>query len=182
MYSSASGKSFPSCVVKGAAAPKARFGGTAFTNLSPMFTMVMLFIASTLFNAWIASVFESAVWVFKVMVTGGILNTRSYELVGPYTDIIMQKVVLDIAFIGVNGVDAEVGPTNTGEAEATVNALLASRASVSYVIADSSKVGRRAFATMDGYDFTRLITDSGISAADKAAFEARGTEVIVAGG
>jgi DeoR family transcriptional regulator of aga operon len=117
----------------------------------------------------------------KVMVTGGILNTRSYELVGPYTDIIMQKVVLDIAFIGVNGVDAEVGPTNTGEAEATVNALLASRASLSYVIADSSKVGRRAFATMDGYNFTRLITDAGISAADKAAFEARGTEVIVAG-
>ena len=117
----------------------------------------------------------------KVMVTGGILNTRSYELVGPYTDIIMQKVVLDIAFIGVNGVDPEVGPTNTGEAEATVNALLASRASESYVIADSSKVGRRAFATMDGYNFTQLITDSGISAADKAAFEARGTEVLVAG-
>ena len=108
----------------------------------------------------------------KVMVTGGILNPRSYELVGPYTDIIMQKVVLDIAFIGVNGIDPEVGPTNTGEGEASVNALLASRASVSYVLADSSKVGRRAFATMDGYAFTRLITDAGISAKDKAAFEA----------
>ena len=69
----------------------------------------------------------------KVMVTGGILNPRSYELVGPYTDIIMQKVVLDIAFIGVNGIDPEVGPTNTGEGEASVNALLASRASESYV-------------------------------------------------
>jgi DeoR family transcriptional regulator, aga operon transcriptional repressor len=39
----------------------------------------------------------------------------------------------------------------------------------------------RAFATMDGYNFTRLITDSGISPQDKAAFEANGTEVIVAG-
>jgi DeoR family transcriptional regulator of aga operon len=116
----------------------------------------------------------------KVMVTGGILNPRSYELVGPYTDIIMQKVVLDIAFIGVNGIDPEVGPTNTGEGEASVNALLASRARVSYVLADSSKVGVRAFATMDGYAFNRLITDAGISAKDKAAFEANGTEVIVA--
>ena len=96
------------------------------------------------------------------------------------TDIIMQKVVLDIAFIGVNGIDPIVGPTNTGEGEASVNALLASRARVSYVLADSSKVGVRAFATMDGYDFTRLITDAGISAEDKAAFEANGTEVIVA--
>jgi DeoR family transcriptional regulator of aga operon len=34
---------------------------------------------------------------------------------------------------------------------------------------------------MDGYNFTRLITDAGISAKDKAAFEANGTEVIVAG-
>jgi DeoR family transcriptional regulator of aga operon len=48
------------------------------------------------------------------------------------------------------------------------------------VLADSSKVGVRAFATMDGYEFTRLITDAGISAEDKAAFEATGTEVIVA--
>jgi DeoR family transcriptional regulator of aga operon len=113
-------------------------------------------------------------------VTGGILNPRSYELVGPYTDIIMQKVTLDIAFIGVNGIDPVVGPTNTGKGEASVNALLASRARVSYVLADSSKVGVRAFATMDGYEFSRLITDAGISAEDKAAFEANGTEVIVA--
>ncbi|MEO8284489.1 MAG: hypothetical protein ABI568_13990, partial [Pseudarthrobacter sp.] len=91
-----------------------------------------------------------------------------------------SKVVLDIAFIGVNGIDPVVGPTNTGEGEASVNALLASRARVSYVLADSSKVGVRAFATMDGYEFSRLITDAGISAEDKAAFEANGTEVIVA--
>ncbi|WP_426998733.1 DeoR/GlpR family DNA-binding transcription regulator [Pseudarthrobacter sp. N5] len=116
----------------------------------------------------------------KIMVTGGILNPRSYELVGPYTDIIMQKVALDIAFIGVNGIDPAFGPTITDEGEASVNALMARRAAVSYVLADSSKVGRRAFATMAGYQFARLITDSGISAKDKAAFEANGTEVTVA--
>lgn len=55
----------------------------------------------------------------KIMVTGGILNPpRSYELVGPYTDVIMQKVALDIAFIGVNGVDPDLGPpTITDEAK-----------------------------------------------------------------
>ena len=118
----------------------------------------------------------------KIMVTGGILNPRSYELVGPYTDIVMQKVALDFAFIGVNGIDAEVGPTITDEGEASVNTLMARRAATSYVLADSSKVGRRAFATMAGYPFLRLITDSGISQKDKAAFEANGTEVIVAMG
>ncbi|MEE2521730.1 DeoR/GlpR family DNA-binding transcription regulator [Pseudarthrobacter sp. J75] len=116
----------------------------------------------------------------KIMVTGGILNPRSYELVGPYTDIIMGKVALDIAFVGVNGIDPEFGPTITDEGEASVNALMAQRAAVSYVLADSSKVGKRSFATMAGYEFRRLITDDGMSAEDRAAFEANGTEVIVA--
>ena len=114
------------------------------------------------------------------MVTGGILNPRSYELVGPYTDVIMQKVALDIAFIGVNGVDPELGPTITDEGEAMVNTVMAGRATESYVLADSSKVGHRAFAAMAGYEFRHLITDSGIKPADRAAFEAKGTEVIVA--
>jgi DeoR family transcriptional regulator of aga operon len=116
----------------------------------------------------------------KIMVTGGILNPRSYELVGPYTDVIMQKVALDIAFIGVNGVDPKIGPTITDEGEAMVNTVMARRATDSYVLADSTKIGKRAFAAMAGYDFRRLITDSGITAEEKAAFEASGTEVIVA--
>ena len=116
----------------------------------------------------------------KIMVTGGILNPRSYELVGPYTDVIMQKVALDFAFIGVNGVDPKIGPTITDEGEAMVNSAMARRATASYVLADSSKIGKRSFATMAGYEFKRLITDSGIKPADKAAFEAAGTEVTVA--
>lgn len=48
---------------------------------------------------------------FKIMVTGGIVNPRSYELVGPYTDIILRKVALDFAFIGINGIDPQMGPT-----------------------------------------------------------------------
>ena len=61
-----------------------------------------------------------------------------------------------------------------------VNTVMARRATESYVVADSSKVRRRSFAAMAGYDFRHLITVSGISPDDKAAFEANGTEVIVA--
>jgi DeoR family transcriptional regulator of aga operon len=116
----------------------------------------------------------------KVMVTGGILSPRSYELVGPYTELLMDRIALDMAFIGVNGIDPELGPTISDEGEAAINILMARRAAVSYVLADSSKVGKRAFATMAGYTFARLLTDAGISAKDKAAFEATGTKVSVA--
>ncbi|WP_125609835.1 DeoR/GlpR family DNA-binding transcription regulator [Specibacter cremeus] len=117
---------------------------------------------------------------FKIMVTGGIVNARSYELVGPYTDTILQKVALDIAFIGVNGIEPGVGPTINDEGEAAVNSVMARRAAHAYMLADSSKIGKRAFATMEGYRFQRLITDSGITAEQRLAFEESGTEVIVA--
>ncbi|MFJ3957519.1 DeoR/GlpR family DNA-binding transcription regulator [Arthrobacter sp. NPDC090010] len=116
----------------------------------------------------------------KIMVTGGILNPRSYELVGPFTDTIMQKVALDIAFIGVNGVDPVLGPTINDEGEAQVNSLMAKRALEAYILADSSKVGKRAFATMHGFQMRNLITDEGIAPKDLKAFQDRGTQVLVA--
>lgn len=117
---------------------------------------------------------------FKIMVTGGIVNPRSYELVGPYADSILQKVALDIAFIGVNGVEPGAGPTINDEGEASVNSRMARRASEAYLLADSSKIGQRAFATMEDHRFHKLITDSGITAEQLAAFNDAGTEVIVA--
>lgn len=116
----------------------------------------------------------------KIMVVGGVLNPRSYELVGPYTDLVMSRISLDMAFIGVNGIDDSAGPTVSDEGEASINVLMAQRATSSYVLADSSKLGRRAFATLADYDFKRLITDSGISAERKAALEDKGVEVTVA--
>ncbi|MCC9178437.1 DeoR/GlpR family DNA-binding transcription regulator [Arthrobacter sp. zg-Y750] len=115
----------------------------------------------------------------RVMVTGGVVNPRSYELVGPYTDVILQRVALDLAFVGVNGLDAEVGPTVSDEGEAAVNSLMSQRASETYIVADSSKIGTRSFATLSGYVFSNLITDSGITEGEKAEFESRGTRVIV---
>ena len=64
----------------------------------------------------------------KIVVTGGVVHARSYELVGPYTDVVLESVTLDIAFIGVNGIDPVFGPTMHDEREAAVNSLMARRA------------------------------------------------------
>lgn len=117
---------------------------------------------------------------FKIMVTGGIVNPRSYELVGPYADSILQRVALDLAFIGVNGLEPGAGPTINDEGEASVNSQMARRASEAYILADSSKIGQRAFATMDQVHFGNIITDSAITDAQLAAFREAGTNVIVA--
>ena len=117
----------------------------------------------------------------KTVVTGGVVHARSYELVGPYSDVVLEKITMDIAFIGVNGIDPLVGATVHDEGEASVNALMARRATRAVVVADSSKIGRKAFATLGGPKIlTTLITDDGITHDQRAAFADHGFEVIVA--
>jgi DeoR family transcriptional regulator of aga operon len=117
----------------------------------------------------------------RVVVTGGVVRVRSYEMVGPYTDLMLERITLDAAFIGVHGIDAENGPMVQDEREARVNALMASRAESAWVIADSSKVGQRAFATVGELEsFTGLVTDAGIRDDDAEALRARGLQVLVA--
>ncbi|MFF9565417.1 DeoR/GlpR family DNA-binding transcription regulator [Leifsonia sp. NPDC014704] len=117
----------------------------------------------------------------KTVMTGGVVHARSYELVGPYSDVVLEKITMDIAFIGVNGIDPVVGATVHDEGEASVNSLMARRATRAVVVADSSKIGRKAFATLGGPKvLTTLITDEGITVEQRAAFVEQGIEVIVA--
>lgn len=117
----------------------------------------------------------------RVVVTGGVVRVRSYEMIGPYTDLMLERVTLDVAFIGVNGIDAVDGPMVSDEREARVNGLMASRADRAWVVADSTKIGVRAFATVDDLSaFTGLVTDDGIKPEDVEAFKERGLRVIVA--
>ena len=117
----------------------------------------------------------------KTVVTGGVVHARSYELVGAYAESVLAQVRLDLAFIGVNGIDPVVGATVNDEREAAVNTLMAGRATRAVLVADSSKIERVAFAALGSLcQFTALITDAGISAEQLAAFADAGLEVIVA--
>jgi DeoR family transcriptional regulator of aga operon len=117
----------------------------------------------------------------KTVVTGGVVHSRSYELVGPYSDAVLQQVRMDIAFIGVNGIDPVVGPSVNDEGEAAVNSLMAERATRAVIVADSSKIGRIAFAGLgELHRFSALITDAGITSEQLDAFTNHDLEVIVA--
>ncbi|BDZ65201.1 DeoR/GlpR family DNA-binding transcription regulator [Agromyces mangrovi Wang et al. 2018] len=118
----------------------------------------------------------------KTVMTGGVVHARSYELVGSYADAVIGSISLDIAFIGANGLDAEVGPTCHDEQEAAVNAVLAARARRAVVVTDSAKIDRRAFATIGPRDlFSTIVTDDSITTEQLRRLEESGYEVIVAG-
>ncbi|MFB4349696.1 DeoR/GlpR family DNA-binding transcription regulator [Microbacterium sp. CR_7] len=117
----------------------------------------------------------------KVVVTGGVIHSRSYELVGPFVEQLLRGVRLDMAFIGVNAVDPADGARTDDEREAAVNSVMAQRAQRAVIVADSSKVGAGSFASIGGADlFQTLITDDGLSSAMRDEFTSAGYRVIVA--
>jgi DeoR family transcriptional regulator of aga operon len=117
----------------------------------------------------------------KTVVTGGVVHARSYELVGAYADAVLGSITLDLAFIGVNGVDATVGPTSHDEREAAVNALMASRAAHAVLVADASKIDKRAFAAIGHRRlFTTVITDAAATPEQRQRLTDSGFDVIVA--
>ncbi|WEK61636.1 MAG: DeoR/GlpR family DNA-binding transcription regulator [Candidatus Microbacterium colombiense] len=118
----------------------------------------------------------------KVVVTGGVIHSRSYELVGPFVEQLLRGVRLDIAFIGVNGMDAASGATTHDEREAAVNRMMAERARRAVVVTDGSKLGVVAFAAVGGVElFPTVLTDAGADADAVAALRDIGHEVLLAG-
>jgi DeoR family transcriptional regulator of aga operon len=96
----------------------------------------------------------------KIVVTGGVPRAQSYELVGPLARPVLQMVTLDIAFIGVDGIDVVAGATTHNEEEASINQLILTRAARVVVVADGSKLGRQAFARIGGIEQVHgLITE-----------------------
>lgn len=115
----------------------------------------------------------------KLVLTGGVAHSRTFELVGPYSDVVLGQIAVDIAFIGVNGVDPLVGATVHDEAEAHVNRLMAERAGRAVLVADSSKIGKRAFASMGGAElFDTLLTDAAVPTASRTAFTEAGWKLL----
>jgi DeoR family transcriptional regulator, aga operon transcriptional repressor len=96
----------------------------------------------------------------KLVVTGGYARSESYELVGPVAEQALAGMNLDVAFLGVDGIDAFAGCTTHHEVEAHTNFALIERARRVVVVADASKIGQVAFARICPVDRVHeLITD-----------------------
>jgi DeoR/GlpR family transcriptional regulator of sugar metabolism len=117
----------------------------------------------------------------KIVVTGGVARAQSYELLGPFANLVLAELTLDWAILGVNGLDARVGATAHHEGEASINHLMATRAEQVMIVADSSKLGHRAFARVcRPEDIAVLVTDRDATPDTLAPFTERGIRVITA--
>jgi DeoR family transcriptional regulator of aga operon len=114
----------------------------------------------------------------KLVLTGGYARPESYELVGPMAEQSLAGLNLDVAFVGADGVSVEAGLTTHHEVEAHTNLALIERAARVVVVADSSKIGKIAFAKICGLERVHeLITDEGDARALRAIADA-GIDVV----
>ncbi|MCW6004945.1 DeoR/GlpR family DNA-binding transcription regulator [Micromonospora sp. CPCC 205371] len=115
----------------------------------------------------------------KIVVAGGVVRPQSYELVGPLGSALLREVTLDVALLGVDAIDAQLGAAAHHEGEASMNNLMVARAKRVVIIADASKLGGHAFARICPIERVEtLVTDSGAADETIATFEAAGVQVI----
>jgi DeoR family transcriptional regulator of aga operon len=81
-----------------------------------------------------------------LVVCGGSARAESYELVGPIAEATLAGLNLDVAILGVDGISSKAGLTTHHEVEAQTNRAILTAAERVIVVADATKIGRRAFA------------------------------------
>ena len=117
----------------------------------------------------------------KIVTTGGVARPQSYELTGPLASGVLDRISIDVAFLGVDAIDPVAGAMAQHEGEASTNQLMASQAGRVVVVADSSKIGRRAFARICPVsEIDILVTDTGLTEDAAARFAETGVHVITA--
>lgn len=117
----------------------------------------------------------------RVFIAGGEVRGSSQESVGHSAETFLSEYNIDVAFLGVDGVDAMVGCTNYDPAGARVNAMLFRRARKRIVLADATKIGRVTLAQVCRMpEVDVLITDGRAPEAQLDQIRRQGCRVICA--
>jgi DeoR family transcriptional regulator of aga operon len=114
----------------------------------------------------------------RLIVTGGVARSESYELVGQFAEATLDGINLDLAVVGVDGITAHGGLTTYQDIEAHTNNVMIQRAARVIVVADGSKIGRLALARIcEASAVDELITDDSAPAEELARLRAAGVTI-----
>ena len=104
---------------------------------------------------------ELTQWPQHTLVTsGGLVRSRSYEMVGPVADRTIAEFNLDVCIIGADGVSA-FGVSTHDHAEAATNRGLVAASSQCIVAVDHTKLGKTMFSRICGFDDVHILLTTG---------------------
>jgi DeoR family transcriptional regulator of aga operon len=115
----------------------------------------------------------------RLIMIGGVLRQMSYSLAGPPAEQTLRGLHADRLFLGVDGLDPEIGLMTPDVVEAQLNTVMIQVSREVVVVADSSKFQRRSLSVIAKLDVVhKVITDTGVDSEVLAALHARSIEVI----
>ena len=133
-------------------------------------------------SAIITSDFISGPCSMEIHSTGGLLRPKTKSLVGPSAERFLRQIRPDKAFIAANGITLDSGATTAQEVEASIKQTMMEISKEVYLVADHSKFGKEYFSVIAQADaFDGIITDDGLSEADRNSFCQKGISVIIKG-
>jgi DeoR/GlpR family transcriptional regulator of sugar metabolism len=113
--------------------------------------------------------------------TGGEFKAPTLSLTGERAAAFFDRIHVQKTLLAVGGISLDAGISYPGFADIAVKKAMIEAASEVILVADSTKIGKVAFATLGPVDVAQyLVTDDGISADDRKAFESKGLTVIIA--
>jgi DeoR family transcriptional regulator of aga operon len=116
----------------------------------------------------------------RVMMLGGLLRQTSYSLVGPDAEQALAKLSADRLFLGVDGLDPEVGVTTPDPLEAALNALMIRVSRQTIAVLDASKLGQRSLSVITPVkSLDMVISDSSAPAETVKALRDAGVQVVL---
>lgn len=118
---------------------------------------------------------------FELMVTGGDFKAPTLSLTGAKAADFFDQIHVNKLFLATGGISENDELTYPGLSDLPVKRAMIQAASVVYLVADSTKIGKASFASLGDIDqVDYLITDAGISENVRAAYQQRGIRVVIA--
>jgi len=117
----------------------------------------------------------------RIIMLGGMVRGAALSMVGPHAEQALSNLNADRVFLGVDGIDPEVGLSTPDVLEAQLGSLMIRVSREVIVVADSSKFMHRSLSVIAKLDsIHKIVTDEGIRANMVHALESAGVEVIIA--
>ncbi|WP_334171524.1 DeoR/GlpR family DNA-binding transcription regulator [Sinomonas sp.] len=109
---------------------------------------------------------------------GGRLRSVSQTFLGPLAEAALERMTFDRVFLGADAVTADDGICEADQAQTRLKELMARRGAHVYVLADSSKLGRRPFHAWVRLPLPwTLVTDAAADPQQIELFRRAGTRV-----
>ena len=154
-------------------------GSTTLAIARELLTRQRLTVITT--SLPIASILQRAPRV-ETLLLGGYVRRESPDLEGPLTEANLDYLRADIAFIGADGIDSEGNVYNASLGIARMLSKMVTSAGKIYVVADHTKLGRKALASYGNVaSWAGLITDAPPDSPVAMQLQAAGVQVTFAG-